>query len=302
MCSASGAGGLLQHPLPSTPAPPAKAALRSVPGLSGILLPFLFFWGSQALTQGLVPISVDWRMGPPLQECQGPCEPRGPCWNEEGFNDSSWEPVLLPHEDPEVPGTTRIVDRFFRGVFATDITEGVFLCMSSRFGLEVFLNGQSLGTWGGGCHGNRSVNMSSAWEAERVLPIDVSSQLRPGRNLVAMQVTGCASCGSLYLGAEIARVAEGEQGANFTRGDVTADERLDLSDAVRLLWHLFLGGPAPVCPDAADLDDNGSLEVTDAIYSLHFLFLGGWPPMSPFPLCGLDPTADALGCGAFECP
>jgi len=45
-------------------------------------------------------------------------------------------------------------------------------------------------------------------------------------------------------------------GADSPCGDVNADGRLDLSDPVRLLQHIFRGGPAPICestnPEPAD--------------------------------------------------
>ena len=79
---------------------------------------------------------------------------------------------------------------------------------------------------------------------------------------------------------------------------------MDISDAVILLAHLFLGGDRPACADASDADDSGSLDLTDAVYSLGFQFLGGPAPPAPFPDCGVDPTADKggdLGC-ATGCP
>jgi len=83
----------------------------------------------------------------------------------------------------------------------------------------------------------------------------------------------------------------------FIRGDTNDDKTVDLSDAVFVLTHLFLGGLAPPCDDAADADDNGTIEITDAIYLLGHLFLGRIKPPAPFPERGEDPTADALGCG-----
>ncbi len=65
------------------------------------------------------------------------------------------------------------------------------------------------------------------------------------------------------------------------------------------LDHLFLGGEAPPCLDAADPDDSGDLAITDAIYSLEFQFLAGPPPLLPFPGCGDDSTADGLDCRAY---
>jgi hypothetical protein len=122
-------------------------------------------------------------------------------------------------------------------------------------------------------------------------------------NLIAIHVTNCDCCCSIYLGAEIARIVEGGQSGNFTRGEVTGDQHLDLSDAVSLLWHLFLGGPSPECLDAADVDDDGALQITDAVCLLSHLFLGGAPPREPFKSCGPDLTPDALDCRRFApCP
>ncbi|HZN58438.1 MAG TPA: tetratricopeptide repeat protein, partial [Planctomycetota bacterium] len=83
----------------------------------------------------------------------------------------------------------------------------------------------------------------------------------------------------------------------FRRGDVNADGILNIGDPITTLGYLYLGTPsALVCAKAADADDSGTLILTDAIYLLSYLFLGGGPPVAPFPGCGLDNTADNLGC------
>ncbi len=88
----------------------------------------------------------------------------------------------------------------------------------------------------------------------------------------------------------------------FRRGDADMNGSLEITDAVALLGHLFLGGPEPPCPDAADADDNGSQEITDAVVILGYLFLGGANPASPGPaFCGRDPTSDDLGACSVEC-
>ena len=84
----------------------------------------------------------------------------------------------------------------------------------------------------------------------------------------------------------------------FLRGDADLDGSLAITDAVLVLSHLFLGGPAPVCEDAADSNDDGVLDLTDPIRALEHLFLGapGLPP--PGPLApGYDSTQDAFPCG-----
>lgn len=83
----------------------------------------------------------------------------------------------------------------------------------------------------------------------------------------------------------------------FLRGDVNSDGRLDISDPLAALLHLFQGVPAAICEDAADADDDGELNVTDAILLLDALFRcppGAFP--APAPYAGLDPTEDALSC------
>jgi hypothetical protein len=81
----------------------------------------------------------------------------------------------------------------------------------------------------------------------------------------------------------------------FIRGDANRDLRVDVSDAILILLHLFHGEPLS-CGDAADVDDGESLALTDAIRTLDFLFRGGPAPVAPFPGAGFDPTGTALSC------
>jgi hypothetical protein len=83
--------------------------------------------------------------------------------------------------------------------------------------------------------------------------------------------------------------------AAFIRGDTNGDRKLDISDPVALLGHLFLGGELR-CVDAGDGNDDGALDITDAIFVLNHLFLGAPGPPPPFPERGRDPTEDPLGC------
>ncbi|MBI4606606.1 MAG: hypothetical protein HY721_31980 [Planctomycetes bacterium] len=81
----------------------------------------------------------------------------------------------------------------------------------------------------------------------------------------------------------------------FLRGDANGDGGINISDPIHVLSYLFLGGPVPGCPDAADGDDSGDLNITDGIFSLSWLFLGGPAPPDPGPsMCGVDPTEDDL--------
>ncbi|HAK96788.1 MAG TPA: hypothetical protein DCM87_17800 [Planctomycetes bacterium] len=88
--------------------------------------------------------------------------------------------------------------------------------------------------------------------------------------------------------------------ALFRRGDVNADRKVDISDAITTLSYLFGGATAPSCLDAADANDSGGVDVADAIFVLGYLFREGKMPPPPGPFaCGEDPTPDGLGCGAY---
>jgi hypothetical protein len=92
---------------------------------------------------------------------------------------------------------------------------------------------------------------------------------------------------------------ESEPGVPFVRGDSNGDGSPDIADAVTILLWLFVEGLEPGCERSADVDDGGDLNVTDAIRLLDFLFLGGGAPPAPFPTCGRDETPDHLGCLSF---
>ena len=91
-------------------------------------------------------------------------------------------------------------------------------------------------------------------------------------------------------------LCDGEPGGPFIRGDVEVDATINLSDAVRILGFLFLGGDLLECEDAADIDDDGDVNINDAIRLLNFLFLGGPSPANPYPAAGRDWKGDGLGC------
>jgi N-acetylneuraminic acid mutarotase len=82
----------------------------------------------------------------------------------------------------------------------------------------------------------------------------------------------------------------------FLRGDVQPDGEVDVADAVRILLHLFAGGPAVACLDAADADDSGELALADVLVLLGALFLGEPPLPPPAIEPGGDPTPDGLPC------
>ena len=97
---------------------------------------------------------------------------------------------------------------------------------------------------------------------------------------------------------------EGEEcpvpAADFRRGDATGDATVDLSDAIRILNYLFLGGDEPGCLDAADANDSNDVDVSDGVAIFNALFLG-LPLAGAFETCEKDATTDDLGCLIYDC-
>jgi hypothetical protein len=113
----------------------------------------------------------------------------------------------------------------------------------------------------------------------------------------------------LAIGTQRARGCEGSRsrwmhvvmGKGFRRGDVDGSGKLDLTDPILLLEHLFMGRDPPPCQDAADADESGKLDLTDAIYSLEFQFMGGKAPRFPGPYrCAWSSDVEySLGCESY---
>jgi hypothetical protein len=102
-------------------------------------------------------------------------------------------------------------------------------------------------------------------------------------------------------------VMPGGGDGQFKRGDANDDGNADISDAQFILSYLFLGGTAPPCMEAANVDDSDSAaaDITDAIYLLTFLFMGGSAPPAPGTACGVEPATSpsSLGCDSYtHCP
>jgi len=104
-----------------------------------------------------------------------------------------------------------------------------------------------------------------------------------------------------WLGLDNVRlIAKSPPPPRFIRGDSNADYGIDISDAVKTVFDLFMNDGKPTCQDASDSNDDGELNITDVIYTLEFLFLAGddIPPPGP-DTCGFDPTEDGLDCQSY---
>jgi len=84
---------------------------------------------------------------------------------------------------------------------------------------------------------------------------------------------------------------------------IAAAGQYDIADAIAILNYLFTGGPM-ACVDAADVDDDGRAIISDAGRLVYHLFVQAPPPAAPYPGCGADPSDDDLSCEAYgaACP
>lgn len=90
----------------------------------------------------------------------------------------------------------------------------------------------------------------------------------------------------------------------FVRGDVNEDGVLNLVDVVVFLGGLFSGTPLiPLCQEAAETNGDSLIDLSDVIRLLDRLFVGG-SPLPPPVGCGPDPEpSTSLGCTSFSaCP
>jgi hypothetical protein len=96
------------------------------------------------------------------------------------------------------------------------------------------------------------------------------------------------------------------EGPLFHRGDLDGSGSLEVTDPIRGLRALFLGGEQPACAEAADANNDARIDITDMIDLLEYLFRGGPAPATPGPppgACNQDPdprgSPGDLGCAAY---
>ena len=161
-------------------------------------------------------------------------------------------------------------------------------------GEEAFRHNMPSGAIGHGTFATGSVPGSAE---NSFFPAEIDpSMLVAGTNVIAVEVhQSDADSSDLSFDMEITARGSASSPTAFVRGEVNRDGHIDLSDGVAILLVLF-AGQTTSCEDALDSDDNGALEITDAIRLLQFLFLGGQAPPAPFPGIGEDPTPDDLTC------
>jgi hypothetical protein len=78
-------------------------------------------------------------------------------------------------------------------------------------------------------------------------------------------------------------------------GDADNNKTINILDATYIRKYLFDGGPAPVLPEAADMDSINGITNHDAKYLCHYLYCNGQAPYCPpFPDSILPVTDDTL--------
>ena len=76
----------------------------------------------------------------------------------------------------------------------------------------------------------------------------------------------------------------GEATPSFVRGNCNGDQAVDISDAVTILFYLFLGEQEPRCLQGCDINGNEQVSIDDAIGLLRYLFsVDGFAIPAPAP-------------------
>jgi hypothetical protein len=238
-------------------------------------------------------------------------------WNQPDFDDASWleGPAGIGYGDGD--DATELDDMrgryltvFLRKEFeAGDLAgiEELQLTLIHDDGAVAYVNGVEVGRPGMPGGPVSSITAAAASVEAQATAIRVPADLiRAGTNVLAVSIHNASTDSSdlsftaVLLPVEATVAVDCD--AEFRRGDVTADGSINITDAISLLGHLFLGSTAPACLDAADADDNGRLVLTDAIAILNLLFQSGAPLAPPGVECGRDPEPDALGdCSTSGC-
>jgi hypothetical protein len=107
---------------------------------------------------------------------------------------------------------------------------------------------------------------------------------------------------TLNVEGSVRRIVGGEPPSTrprFRRGDVGGDGRVQITDAIGILGHIFRRETIS-CRKAADANDDGRVNLVDVLDVLGLLFRNGDALPEPTVGCGEDPTEDGLTCETPE--
>lgn len=134
------------------------------------------------------PVAEAWKASAPVEDCEL-VDSRGVSWYEVDFNDSNWANVNLPDDDT---WNCENCDRYYRIIFyLSSVNRNMKVYFESDDGLWLYVNGSSIGHWGGDCHDHGCVN-NPRGRCNRILnvgPIDITDKLVEGRNIIAVHVS-----------------------------------------------------------------------------------------------------------------
>ena len=86
-------------------------------------------------------------------------------------------------------------------------------------------------------------------------------------------------------------------GDEYFRGDADNNGTVIAGDIDFLVSFLYLGGSAPECEDAADVNDDGDIDNADIVVSANYVYNAVNNIPAPGPTdCSTDPTSDPLDC------
>lgn len=119
-----------------------------------------------------------------------------------------------------------------------------------------------------------------------------------GRAVITVPDTGSPVRGDIVINrgdsSSVIRNAFFRYGTGFIRGDCNDDERIDVSDAIKIFNYLFLDSEDTcVCKAATDSNGDAREDISDGIWMLNYLFSGGEAPPAPFPERGFSEESDS---------
>jgi len=139
--------------------------------------------GSQEVSQRLLIIGNTFKGLGFLPPRTNPANEHG-YWFDKAFDDQAWQEVTLPVNKwgkEQADFLARLRFDFKPGAGK------VLLSFESDDGIWIYINGKSLGHWGGNFGERKCVNRCSS-RREDVAPLDITSRLVPGPNIIAFRV------------------------------------------------------------------------------------------------------------------
>ena len=102
-------------------------------------------------------------------------------------------------------------------------------------------------------------------------PINPFGKSAPPEDMYFLKSTAEESEGEFYYYSDL-------DSSPLACGDVNADNKVNVSDAVYLIGYVFSGGNPPQPLYIGDTNCDSTVNVSDAVYLINYVFSGGHPP------------------------